>query len=127
MLIVPLCHTCSFLILPCVLQDMTELAALVEADLQKLNAAAKEAAAKKAVDDAKVLEREQVRFCPFGRTPGPSLCMLARPQGSTCLHGLYCMACLLHHALSLLCIPACSMGRATCLRDAPSLDLSDQS
>ncbi len=42
------------------LQEMSDLAALLEADLQKASAAAKEAAAEKALDDAQALEREQV-------------------------------------------------------------------
>ncbi len=47
------------------LQELSDLAALLEADLQKASAAAKEAAAAKALHDARAKECQQVRGLSF--------------------------------------------------------------
>lgn len=44
---------------PACLQEMSDMAALLEADLQTANAAAKEKSIQKERDDAKALERQQ--------------------------------------------------------------------
>ena len=66
------------------LQEMSDVAALLEADLQAANAAAKVAAFKKEEDDAQALKCQQVRSFFCVRLTGSLSCVVETPQEHTC-------------------------------------------